>query len=308
MVASLPLDLLLLVLSFCSGDDVNIMPPLSVVNHAIYQSSHTNRKRISALKNPPFNIARPSLAKNLKLYSDSMMVFVHACESGVFLPTLRDLDISPNRGFIGDAKMTELFRAIATGSMGALEVLSLDGNDISDPCMIAFSNAIRNGSMGSLQELWLGGNAIGDAGMIAFADALKSPIGSKVNLKEIDLCSNNISDAGMISLSDAIGKGSLRSLTSLRFDDNKISDPGVIAFAEALKSPMGSMGKLDYLQLDGNKIGDEGMVAFSAAISSGSLASLTSLVVNDKEHPQLKAACHQRGIRVHDLAAWHQGA
>ena len=93
MVASLPLDLLLLVLSFCSGDDVNIMPPLSVVNHAIYQSSHTNRKRISALKNPPFNIARPSLAKNLKLYSDSMMVFVHACESGVFLPTLRDLDI-----------------------------------------------------------------------------------------------------------------------------------------------------------------------------------------------------------------------
>ena len=84
--------------------------------------------------------------------------------------------------------------------------------------------------------------------------------------------------------------------------------PGMIAFAEALKSPMGSMGKLDYLQLDGNKIGDEGMVAFSAAISSGSLASLTSLVVNDKEHPQLKAACHQRGIRVHDLAAWHQGA
>ena len=107
MVASLPLDLLVLVLLFCSGDDVNIMPPLSVVDHAIYQSSHTNRKRISVLKNPPFNIARPSLAKNLKLYSDSMVVFVHACESGVFLPTLRDLDISPNRGFIGDAKMTE---------------------------------------------------------------------------------------------------------------------------------------------------------------------------------------------------------
>ena len=103
----------------------------------------------------------------------------------------------------------------------------------------------------------------------------------------------------MISLSDAIGKGSLRSLTSLRFDDNKISDPGMIAFAEALKSPMGSMGKLAYLSLDGNQIGDEGMVAFSAAISSGSLASLTGLVVNDKEHPQLKAACHQRaGLSV----------
>ena len=106
----------------------------------------------------------------------------------------------------------------------------------------------------------------------------------------------------MISLSDAIGKGSLRSLTSLRFDDNKISDPGMIAFAEALKSPMGSMGKLAYLSLDGNQIGDEGMVAFSAAISSGSLASLTGLVVNDKEHPQLKAACHQRGLRVHQSA------
>ena len=108
----------------------------------------------------------------------------------------------------------------------------------------------------------------------------------------------------MISLSDAIGKGSLRSLTSLRFDDNKISDPGMIAFAEALKSPMGSMGKLAYLSLDGNQIGDEGMVAFSAAISSGSLASLTGLVVNDKEHPQLKAACHQRaGLRVAIMSA-----
>ena len=107
--------------------------------------------------------------------------------------------------------------------------------------------------MGSLQQLWLGGNAI--------------------------------SDAGMISLSDAIGKGSLRSLTSLHFDDNNISDPGMIAFAEALNSPMGSMGKLAYLYLDGNQIGDEGMVALSAAISSGSLASLTDLEVDDKEHP-----------------------
>ena len=59
----------------------------------------------------------------------------------------------------------------------------------------------------------------------------------------------------MISLSDAIGKGSLRSMTSLHFDDNKISDPGMIAFAEALKSPMGSMGKLAYLYLDGTADG-----------------------------------------------------
>jgi hypothetical protein len=112
----------------------------------------------------------------------------------------------------------------------------------------------------------------------------------------------------MISLSDAIGKGSLRSLTSLRFDDNKISDPCMIAFAEALKSPMGSMGKLDYLSLDGNQIGDEGMVAFSAALSSGSLASLTGLVVNDNEHPQLKAACHQRaGLSVASECAGVEG-
>jgi hypothetical protein len=67
---------------------------------------------------------------------------------------------------------------------------------------------------------------------------------------------------------------------------------------------MGSMGKLDYLSLDGNQKGDEGMVAFSAAISSESLASLTGLVVIDKEHPQLKAACHQRaGLRVHQGAS-----
>ena len=111
MIAPLPLDILLLVLSFCSGDNMNILPPLSVVDHAIYQSSHTNRKRISALKHPPINISRPSLVENLRLHRDFIVSFVHACESGVSLHNLRSLRL---RGSIGDAEMVDLSRAIAT--------------------------------------------------------------------------------------------------------------------------------------------------------------------------------------------------
>ena len=74
----------------------------------------------------------------------------------------------------------------------------------------------------------------------------------------------------------------------------------MIEFSRSI--PIGSLRSLEMLDLDNNQIGDAGMVEFSRQITIGSLASLTDLDVDDEEHPQLKAACRQRGIRVHQRA------
>ena len=50
------------------------------------------------------------------------------------------------------------------------------------------------------------------------------------------------------------------------------------------------------LWLYGNNIGDAGLTALAKAVESGALASLETLVVDDEEHPALKAACQARGI------------
>ena len=122
-------------------------------------------------------------------------------------------------------------------------------------------------------------------------------------LQALGLSRNQIGDEGMQAFSAAISSGSMGSLQQLWLGRNAIGDAGMIAFADALKSPIGFMGGLQALGLSRNQIGDEGMKAFSAAISSGSLASLIDLVVDDKEHPHssrlLAISVVSRCIRVH---------
>ena len=74
-----------------------------------------------------------------------------------------------------------------------------------------------SGALGSLQQLWLQGNQIGDAGMIAFAEALKPnsnfPMGSLASLTRLDLSINQIGDEGMKAFSTALSSGSMGKLT-----------------------------------------------------------------------------------------------
>ena len=58
-------------------------------------------------------------------------------------------------------------------------------------------------------------------------------------------------------------------MTVLNLGRNKISDPGMIAFSDAIRN--GSLAKLEKLFLHKNNIGDDGMKAFAEAVRSGSL-------------------------------------
>ena len=58
------------------------------------------------------------------------------------------------------------------------------------------------------------------------------------------------------------------------------------------------MEKLEVLNLSSNKIGDEGMVALAGSI--GAMEKLVAIWVDDEfvNHPQLKAACSERGVAL----------
>ena len=149
MIAPLPIEIWLLVLSFCNGDALHILPPLSIVDRAVSKSTRTRRRRISVLRQPPFNMSKP-FRSNVLSVADSVMVLIRACESGVSLPHLSYLDLCES---ISNAMLILFFHAIANGSMRALEDLSLQNNNISDPCMIALSEALGNGSLPALKKV-----------------------------------------------------------------------------------------------------------------------------------------------------------
>ena len=86
---------------------------------------------------------------------------------------------------------------------------------------------------------------------------------------------------------------------ALYLSRNQICDAGLIAFAKAVES--GALDNLTLLRLSANQISDAGLAALAKAITpgpngKGALASLKTLVVDDEEHPALKAACLARGI------------
>ena len=117
------------------------------------------------------------------------------------------------------------------------------------------------------------------------------------NVTGIHLGHNNAIEA----LSLAIASGSLGKLELLDLDHNNIGNTGMKTLCEAISS--GALANLKALGLEHNNIGDAGLTAFAGAIgASGALASLKTLYVDDgplgTEHPALKAACQERGIRL----------
>jgi Ran GTPase-activating protein (RanGAP) involved in mRNA processing and transport len=101
--------------------------------------------------------------------------------------------------------------------------------------------------------------------------------GALALLKRLTLGTNKLSDAGMIAFAEALNAPimALRSLQMLSLNANRIGDEGMKAFSIAISS--GALGQLTFLHLGQNRVGDSGMQAFASAVANGALGSLREL-------------------------------
>ena len=154
----------------------------------------------------------------------------------------------------------------------------------------------------------------------ALAAALEE--GAAPWLKRLDLRRNKIGDEGCEALAAAFKEGAAPRLeTLLELYSNQIGDEGCKALAAALGKE-GAAPRLEKLYLNENKLSDEGGKALAAALKEGAAPSLKArhappsplappppnahsssprvqtLVVGNKEHPELMAVCEERGIKL----------
>ena len=109
-----------------------------------------------------------------------------------------------------------LGRAAKKGTLGFVEEFPENKNrrwsGVPDQMEILWC-LVASGSMGNLQSLWIDGINIGDTGMTAFADAIKpnskKPSGAMGALSTLSLDNNHIGEEGMASFADALANGSL---------------------------------------------------------------------------------------------------
>jgi len=99
-----------------------------------------------------------------------------------------------------------------------------------------------------------------------------------------------------------ISNGALDKLASISIQHNPIGDAGLAALAQAASSRSGALANLQQLDLGFTKIGNAGFKVFASAITSGAMESLKTLSICTPsgvlEHPDLKAACNSRDIRL----------
>ena len=123
----LPLALLLLITSFCTVEDKDVLPPLTMVEKEIYEATEIQRQKrklaMIRLSVSPFHIKKPHTLTSLSL---------NECQ---------------HPGVSGDAILCDLADACASGALRSLTILSLQDNQIGDAGMISLSEAIGKGSL-----------------------------------------------------------------------------------------------------------------------------------------------------------------
>ena len=119
---------------------------------------------------------------------------------------------------------------------------------------------------GSLQKCMLGGRGLEHKDLTELGEALET----NSTVVELHLQSNGIDDLGLQTVARAFAQPGLM-VSILSLWDNAISDLGIIALADALKTNT----KVHTLNLNANRIGDAGAQALATLLSSN--AHLTTL-------------------------------
>ena len=202
-------------------------------------------------------------------------------------------------------------RFFARGALASLEKLFLTSNGIGDEGMSALAKAITpdkdgKGALASLKELQLGGNQIGDDGLKALAEACASGALDKLTVLHLG-GGNQITDDGFATLMPFLKKGGeLSNLTKFSIGSG-VTDKGMKEFADILSS--GALASLEKLLLNDNGIGDEGMSALAKAITPdkdgkgalapGAIVFLSGNNATETGKQAMLDAAKARGLRVY---------
>ncbi|CAE8588342.1 unnamed protein product, partial [Polarella glacialis] len=155
---------------------------------------------------------------------------------------------------------------IGSGSVGALQVLDLDCNDLQDEGLSALASSLPH--CRSLRELRLGGNRLGLQGAQSLAAALARC--QEPGLQKLDVSRNYLGPAGAAALAEALAAEPPIGLRVLRLSVNRVRDAGVAAMSKIFQgSERGPL--LEELDLGNNMIGDTGAAALAAALVAGKL-------------------------------------
>ena len=116
---------------------------------------------------------------------------------------------------------------VADLTCAVAQVLNLSHNRIGDAGMSALSGACASGALDKLEMLMLHANQIGDEGMKALAAAVAG--GALDKLESLGLFSNPIGDEGMKALAEAVARGALPSLQRIVVDTRHERHPALVA-------------------------------------------------------------------------------
>ncbi|CAE7478866.1 NLRC3 [Symbiodinium necroappetens] len=149
---------------------------------------------------------------------------------------------------VDDAGVARLAEAL-TNNKTIVDVY-LDDNNITDIGVQRVATLIQ--SSRTLRQVSFYHNKVTDIGVQSLSKAL---LGSTLNL--LDLRDNRVSDAGATALAEALEAGS--QLRFLLLKDNEITDGGAQRLAAAVRK-CGEEGPLKQLDLEGNRITAKGSV------------------------------------------------
>ena len=203
----------------------------------------------------------------------------HAIALPPFALELKTQEIRLHEKGIDDRNIKVLCYAIYNQYFPGLTTLDLGSNSIGDDGMFDLSTVIASGNLKDLRTLDVNSNTFGFLGLSRLFGTL-----GHTKLQEFDLGFNSIGDDGMLALSTVINSGQLKSLRTLKLNNNNF---GLLRLSQLFETL--NQTKLRTLDLSYNRLGDYGTVPrvglqwwpIQNAISKGKLRYLRQLILND---------------------------
>jgi len=173
------------------------------------------------------------------------------------------------RNELGDEGIAALCHAIAQGACPKLLTVDFSSNGATDVGFTSLVNVIKH--CRGFRDIIFQSNVLGDAGFAALHEVFKRnewPGVERLNLAGTQFQRHTISDVSFLPWAQDLADGSIKAirLEELEMSDNDISDAGYAALSLAV--PRGNLRTLRSLYFISNVITDEGANSLASAIAN----------------------------------------